>query len=591
MNLLKNGSFENGWTDIVTNYGWLVNQVPNDWQLSWLEPNTATWAISQKLGYAPKITTVPECIHKLNNQLPADEQLGGANALILDGNANYKMFAFNGIWAASLKQTINTTPNTEVDITIPVRVHYHGAFGNLDSPDEVEIWLMVNGAIVKKLWAIPDLPDRTWVNLQATITTNGALDLEIRFMTKWANSRDVFIDNLTVTASNTPPIITPPPTTTSTYNKINGFHVGIPAYTDGIGAWLQQMAQNNIPFTTKAVDNTGSLMDVQNLIQNGATGYAIWRHYNISGTGNDNPNYNNSPEQEATRYWDSAIAKWPPELDKNIVWLELINEPDRNKADWLGQVATLLAQKAIANNRKLLCFGWSSGEPEPAAWLTPGMQSYLKLCGQYPNQLGVSVHEYQFDVTKTLLDNYPSQIGRYQNIHNVCAQLNIAPPTIFITEFGWSYQAIPPIDSAVAQIVAAGFVYAPTNVKGAVIWALDTGANWGGVANQVHQLMWANNQTNSISPLLDAIKNNPLTTKHKAIVVKAPQEITASEWLDLVNYAYQYKHTMTASHDDALFILQNGNTDSYAKIYKPNLPSQQQFISLLAQHNIKWVTL
>lgn len=593
--MIKNNSFENGWTDILTNYGNLVNQQPQDWQITWLEPGETSWAVNQKTGVKPTITTVPECLHKLNSQLPPDEQLGGTNALILDGNATYKMFAFNGVWAASLKQTVPVPQNTLLDLTVPLQVHYHGAYGNEDSPDEVEIWLLIDGQIVKKLFALPDLPNRKWVDLQHSFaTSNTQITIELRFMTKWANSRDVFIDNLSLEAANDPLPPPPPPTATSQWNKVNGFHVGIPAYTDGIGLWLQKMAGVGIPFLAKAVDNTGSLIDAQALLQNGATGNAIWRHYHIDSSDNDGPHYHNTPEQEAERYWSSVLNNFPPELDKNIVWVELINEADKNQADWLGQVATLLGQKALQDGFKLVCFGWSSGEPEPQDWLTPGMVDYLTLCSQNPTRLGVSVHEYQFDVTKTLMDNYPYQIGRYQNIHSACGQLGLQNPTIFITEFGWSYQNIPPVNDALEQIVAAGSVYAPENVKGTALWALDSSWQWGNVAQQVHRLMWQDNQVGTVSPLLETLKNNPLTpppAKYKAIVVKAPQEVSTANWSKLVEYSFQYKHTLTASHDDALFILKNGNVESYAKVYQPNQPSQQQFIALLEAQNLKWVEL
>ena len=381
------------------------------------------------------------------------------------------------------------------------------------------------------------------------------------------------------------------------YNKINGFHVGIPSYSQGIGNWLQLMVQNGIPFTAKAVDNTGSLMDAQPLIQAGNKGYAIWRNYNINGQEQgDNPNYQNTPAQEADRYWQSAITMYPPELDKETVWIELINEPDKNKADWLGEVAFLLGQKALAAGYKLLCFGWSSGEPEPADWLTNGMRKYLSLCSSNPDKLGISVHEYQFDVTKTLMDNYPWQIGRYQNIHRACDTFGFNYPTIFLTEFGWSYQQIPPTQSAIEQIITARDVYAPSNVKGASIWALDSASGWGNIAQQVHELMWLDGVTGGTSPLYQAIRDYPITTpppptKHKAIVVKLPQEATASDWNTMTAYAYQYKHTLTASHDDALYILKSGNNESYAKIYKPSLPSQQGFIALLNEDNIGWVAV
>jgi hypothetical protein len=83
----------------------------------------------------------------------------------------------------------------------------------------------------------------------------------------------------------------------------------------------------------------------------------------------------------------------------------------------------------------------------------------------------------------------------------------------------------------------------------------------------------------------------PPDERHRAIVVKAPQEIGAAEWLTLASYAYQFRHTMTASHDDAVTVLKAGNEESYAKIYKPTLASQQATIAALEANGLKWEPL
>ena len=68
---LANGSFEDGWTDQS-----MTAQQPNGWTLDIVHSGNVR---------GNSITGTPECVHKLNSQLPPDEQKDGENALILDG--------------------------------------------------------------------------------------------------------------------------------------------------------------------------------------------------------------------------------------------------------------------------------------------------------------------------------------------------------------------------------------------------------------------------------------------------------------------------------------------------------------------------
>lgn len=57
----------------------------------------------------------------------------------------------------------------------------------------------------------------------------------------------------------------------------------------------------------------------------------------------------------------------------------------------------------------------------------------------------------------------------------------------------------------------------------------------------------------------------PTTGKHKAIVVKIPQDATLAEYLKAAEASYKNRHTFTLSHDDTRSLLQAGNADSYVK--------------------------
>jgi len=57
--------------------------------------------------------------------------------------------------------------------------------------------------------------------------------------------------------------------------------------------------------------------------------------------------------------------------------------------------------------------------------------------------------------------------------------------------------------------------------------------------------------------------------KHKAIVVKLPQDMTADEWSDATATAFPFRHTVTASHDDMMTVLSGGNEESFVKFSHP----------------------
>jgi hypothetical protein len=126
--LLQNPSFEHGWDNVPV--GATVNQIPAGWGLSWLSVNSPLLSAGAFSGDEAPVfeaaKTIPECIHKHSDQLPEDEQLGGAHALILDGEYVYKVFSAVNPFGVSLSQMVNALPGTRVQLTVPVQVHAHG---------------------------------------------------------------------------------------------------------------------------------------------------------------------------------------------------------------------------------------------------------------------------------------------------------------------------------------------------------------------------------------------------------------------------------------------------------------------------------
>ncbi len=199
--MLKNGTFTEGWMDMPP-YGSLINQQPNGWVLRWVAPGNSLF------GAGDKASGVPECVHKLANQLPANEQLGGKDALILAGNATYKIFHGGSAFGVELKQVVTgLKPGSQATLIVPILAVLY------DEPDpygaESGVWVNGQGRWVNG----GQMGNRKWHRHKVifTVPDNGTAIVEIRVKSKWPRKKDFFIDGITLTAEPAKPIILPDP--------------------------------------------------------------------------------------------------------------------------------------------------------------------------------------------------------------------------------------------------------------------------------------------------------------------------------------------------------------------------------------------
>jgi len=203
----------------------------------------------------------------------------------------------------------------------------------------------------------------------------------------------------------------------------------------------------------------------------------------------DLPNYNLSPQEAASQHWILHRDQFPPELDPSVVWLETINEPDRLRSEWLAEFALETARLAMADGFRWAAFGWAAGEPEPEHWQSPAMLEFLRLAGENPDRLAIALHEGSGSVEDAAFD-YPFRTGRFLKLFEIADRHGIPRPTVLITEWGWAYDDIPPVNEAIADIEWASRLYAPfPEVKGAAIWNLGLGCCFGNVSEQVGELI------------------------------------------------------------------------------------------------------
>ncbi|MEZ4519247.1 MAG: hypothetical protein R3C44_21305 [Chloroflexota bacterium] len=189
--MIDNGIFSSGWTDMPPAPGHLINQQPKGWFLSWVAPGQSLFGSQDKAG------GVPECVHKLSDQLPANEQLGGNDALILAGDAVYKIFHSGAAFGAELTQTITgLEPGSEGLLIVPVLAVLHGdtdAFGAESGAWVNGVGSWVNGA---------DMGNRRWYRHKVafTVPDDGRAEIIIRVKSKWPRPKDFFIDDVKLEA-------------------------------------------------------------------------------------------------------------------------------------------------------------------------------------------------------------------------------------------------------------------------------------------------------------------------------------------------------------------------------------------------------
>ncbi|MDX1613483.1 MAG: hypothetical protein R3300_04180 [Candidatus Promineifilaceae bacterium] len=264
-----------------------------------------------------------------------------------------------------------------------------------------------------------------------------------------------------------------------------GFHVSVGGNRQGLGEWMHRLNAAKVPFFLKSVGDAGPLLEAQQLAQQSGVPHVLV--FRQSGDEYDTPDYSLPPEEAARQHWRLHTAVFPPELDRDRVWLETINEVDKERSRWLARFALETARLALAEGYRWAAFGWSSGEPELADWQTPEMLSFLRLAAANPERLAIALHEYSF-LVEDIGHEYPFKVGRFQQLFQVTDLHGIPRPTVLVTEWGWTYRETPPPDQAMEDIAWAAEMYAPyPELKGAALWYL--GPGFANIADRAQQLI------------------------------------------------------------------------------------------------------
>ena len=375
------------------------------------------------------------------------------------------------------------------------------------------------------------------------------------------------------------------------YNKI-GFHAGPAGNHNGIGEYYKRLDAAGIPFVIKSVDHYGHIHEACQY-----TNADHIRVFRLSGKGQgdgynyDIPNYHLSANLAADLHWEKTMAALPPEFNKDLVWLEPINEVDKNRVEWLSEFAMRFSALAIQNGYKILMYAWSPGEPEINHWTGPWMKRYLELCSELPNQFGIALHEYSL-TAENIWDDMGYKIGRFEMLFEVCSKLGLNHPTTVMTEWGWTLNNLPSIRDAMNDIMDVNEFYCRYKaVKGACIWYLGGGPEWKDIQDQTQKLIapvteyslnfdgsgvpvdfghnysWPTEITDDDSPFLfepytrygllypqNTSKNDLLTTID-ALNYKLNQDIGFFSWSHQDSFEMIHQAVMRGKTDSRLYIL------------------------------------
>jgi hypothetical protein len=270
------------------------------------------------------------------------------------------------------------------------------------------------------------------------------------------------------------------------FNKI-GFHVGVGGNREGLDETIAALDAAGVPAFIKSANDAEPLYKAQQLMLTSTVPHILV--YRDVDQGIHESDYGLPAEHVAAENWQSNKDVFPPELDPSLIWLETINEPDKNRAEWLAEFSLAQAKLAVVDNRRFAAFSWSSGEPETVQWESKAMLEFLRYAAEYPDNVAIALHEYSY-TTASIAEGYPWLVGRFQKLFTICDKHNIPRPTILITEWGWEYQHVPTVDEAMEDIEWASRLYAAyPQVQGAAIWYLGEGDAFGSIADQAQKLI------------------------------------------------------------------------------------------------------
>ena len=216
INLLASKHIPTDWTNLLP-WNNLTNQQPFAFHTLIRVPGEALASAATYTGpddppILTQVNVVPECIHKHQSQLPADERPGGDNALILEGEWVYNVFAAGGAFSVDLVAWVLAPASGILNVEVPVNVHYNPHPGGDGSPGAA-LWRLSVGDDLGE-WNTFDhgFQDRQWERNGAgcTVTAGQVITIRLQLDGRSQAGIDFFTDLKAWRADFTPSAVPAP---------------------------------------------------------------------------------------------------------------------------------------------------------------------------------------------------------------------------------------------------------------------------------------------------------------------------------------------------------------------------------------------
>lgn len=296
-----------------------------------------------------------------------------------------------------------------------------------------------------------------------------------------------------------------------------GFHTG----SGGLGVpnrFFESAKSHGIPIFAKATDTSQSLYDALRIADGDPSAVVIFRRSvrpadrTAPPSGDPNvPRWDVHPWTAAQEHWEWHKKYIPQDLldnyPRDLITVEITNEiakefvytrredipesylanrpaPYQRESDgrwvlsnasWVGWFLYHAALYVIDDGFRFAGPGWTTGEPEPEHWSSPGMIDFMRLACDYPDKIYVAIHEYRLSINATEFVDY-YHIGRVKMMADACHQAGIGIPSFVITEWGWTYTGVPDMPRLRTDLIAALNEYSKyESFRGLAVWALNAG--------------------------------------------------------------------------------------------------------------------
>ena len=272
------------------------------------------------------------------------------------------------------------------------------------------------------------------------------------------------------------------------YHKI-GFLMDQGGNATGIGYYVDRCDEAGVPSVTMCNNDIKGIDNALKHIEAGSTVPHVMVHRVVK-PGMNVPDYNLSPKLAAHNYYNLIIPHVHPRVKqhRDKVWIQLGNELDKNRSEWVAEWAMESQLLWNALGYKICVINWSTGEPEPEHWRKPMMLDMLRLASVNHDKFAIGLHEYSLD-DNSIIAGLPYLVGRFADMFAACEENYIGHPSVLITEFGWEQGSIPPQLGAEADVrhIAESLYGKYPTLLGAGLWYLGTG--WQGIADKVNHLI------------------------------------------------------------------------------------------------------